>query len=108
MPKKELHFSIEGTTPHTFPMARLAVYLRELAVLLGNEDNVHFLRVDDGSANCVMEIDTDIEPAISERVREAQNGLGPKEAVKAFKAIRLYLDEDDIAIVSPEEDHTEG
>jgi len=40
-------------------------------------------------------IDTDIEPAISERVREAQNDLGPKEAVKAFKAIRLYLDEDD-------------
>ena len=39
MPKKELHFSIEGTTPHTFPMARLADYLRELATLLGNEDN---------------------------------------------------------------------
>jgi hypothetical protein len=39
MPKKELHFSIEGTTPHTFPMARLADYLRELATLLGNEDD---------------------------------------------------------------------
>jgi hypothetical protein len=95
MPKKELHFSIEGTTPYTFPMARLADYLRELATLLGNEDNVHFLRVDDGSANCAMEIDAEIEPTISERVRQAQNGLGPKEAVKAFKTIRYYLDEDD-------------
>lgn len=95
MPKKELHFSIEGTTPHTFPMARLADYLRELATLLGSEDNVHFLRVDDGSANCAMEIDAVIEPSISERVRQAQRGIGSKEAVKAFKAIRLYLDEDD-------------
>ena len=95
MPKKELHFSIEGTTPHTFPMARLADYLRELATLLRNEDNVHFLRVDDGSANCAMEIDAEIEPTISERVRQAQKGIGVKEAAKAFKAIRLFLDEDD-------------
>jgi hypothetical protein len=95
MAKKELHFSIDGTTPHTFPMARLADYLRELAVLLGNEDSVHFLRVDDGSANCAIEIDTQIESSVSERAKQAQNGLGPKEAVKAFKAIRFYLDEDD-------------
>ena len=79
MPKKELHFSIEGTTPHTFPMARLADYLRELATLFGNEDNVHFLRVDDGSANCAMEINAEIEPTVSERVRQAQNGLERSE-----------------------------
>jgi len=95
MPKKELHFSIEGKTPHTFPMARLAEYLRELAKLLGNENDVHFLRVDDGSADCAMEIAEEIEPVISERVRHAQRGDGPKEAVKAFKAIRDYLEEDD-------------
>src|ERR1700734_1552316 len=95
MPKKELNFSIEGTTPHTFPMARLAEYLRELATLLGNEDNVHFLRVDNGSANCAMEVDAELESVITERARQAEKGLGPKEAVKAFRAIRLYLDEDD-------------
>jgi hypothetical protein len=97
MPKKELHFSLEGTTPHTFPMARLMDYLRELATLLGNEDNVHFLRVDDGSAKCAIEIDAEIEPIVSERVLEAQKGLGPKESVKALKAIRSYLDEDDLS-----------
>jgi hypothetical protein len=59
-------------------MARLADHLRELATLLGNEDNVYFLRVDDGSANCAIEIDAEIEPIVSERVRQAQNGLGPK------------------------------
>ncbi len=95
MSKRELHFSIEGTTPHTFPMARLAQYLQELAILLGNQDNVHLLRVDDGSANCAMEIAPEVEPAISERVRQAQKGLGPKEAVKAFKQIRVFLDQDD-------------
>jgi hypothetical protein len=95
MPKKELHFSIEGTTPQTFPMARLASYLRELATLLGSEDDIHFLRVEDGSAKCAMEIDAEIEPTISERVWQAKKGFGPKDAVKALKTIRLYLEEDD-------------
>ena len=76
-------------------MARLADYLRELATLLGSKDNVHFLRVDEGSANCAMEIDAEIEPAVSERVLQAKKGFGPKDAVKAFQSIRFYLDEDD-------------
>jgi hypothetical protein len=99
MPKKELHFTIEGVTPHTLPMARLSEYLKELSKLLGSEDKVHFLRVDEGSADCAMEIDTEEENAISERVRRAKNGDGPKEAVKAFTAIQFYLDEDDNSAV---------
>ena len=94
MPKKELHFKIEGANPHTLPMARLVEYLRELARLVGSEDQVHFLRVDEGSANCAMEIEEEHEGMITERVRLAKTGGGAKEAVKAFKAIRYYLDED--------------
>lgn len=99
MPKKELHFSIEGATPHTLPMARLSEYLKELSKLLGSEDRVHFLRVDEGSADCAMEIDSEEEGVISDRVQQAKNGSGPKEAVKAFKAIQFYLDEDDSSAV---------
>lgn len=95
MPKKELHFSIEGATPHTLPMARLAEYLKELAKLLGSEDKVHFLRVDEGSADCAMEVEEEEQSVISDRVRQAKIGQGPKEAVKAFHSIRFFLDEDD-------------
>lgn len=97
MAKKELHFSIEGATPHTLPMARLAEYLKELAKLLGSEEKVHFLRVDEGSADCAMEVEEEEQDVVSDRVRLAKNGQGPKEAVKAFNSIRFFLDEDDRA-----------
>ncbi len=99
MPKRELHFSIDGTTPHTFAMSRLAEYLKELSKLLGHEERVHFLRVDEGSANCAMEIDVEDEAAISSRVHLARRGQGTKETVSAFGAIRRFLDEDNLSAV---------
>lgn len=95
MPRKELHFSIEDASPHTVPMARLADYLRELAKLLGSEDEVHFLRVDNGSADLTMECEAEVEPAITDRVQRAVKGQGPKEAVSAYKTIRGLLERDD-------------
>jgi hypothetical protein len=38
-------FRIAGYTPETIPMERLAKYLAELAKLLGNEKDVHFLKI---------------------------------------------------------------
>jgi hypothetical protein len=99
MPKKELQFRIEGATPHTLPMARLAEYLRELAKLLGSEERVHFLRVDEGSANCLMEVEAEDEPVISERVRLAQAGHANKDANKAFQTLQDYLHDDDHSAV---------
>ena len=99
MPKRELHFSMDGTTPHTLAMSRLAEYLKELSKLLGHEEHVHFLRVDEGSANCAMEIDVEDEAAISSRVNLAKSGQGTKESVGAFGAIRRFLDEDDLSAV---------
>ncbi len=99
MPTKELHFSIEGTTPHTLPMARLAEYLKELSRLLGSEKRVHFLRVDEGSANCAMEVDADEEGVITERVVLAKQGGGSKEAVHACRRLQSLLDEDDNSAV---------
>jgi hypothetical protein len=99
MPKKELQFRIEGATPYTLPMARLAEYLKELAKLLGSEDRVHFLRVDEGSANCLMEVEEEYEPVISERVRQAQAGHSTKEANKAFKVLLDYLHDDENSAV---------
>jgi hypothetical protein len=71
-------------------MARLAEYLKELAKLLGSEERVHFLRVDEGSANCLMEVEPEYEPVISERVRLAQAGHANRTPTKPSKRFRIF------------------
>lgn len=95
MPRKELHFSIEDATPYSLSMARLVQYLKELAQLFANEDKVHFLRVDEGSAACTMEIEEEAVPSVSERVERAAKGHGPTQAISAYKSLRLLLEKDD-------------
>ncbi|SRR5229473_1642085 len=97
MPKKELHFNIDGTSPHILPMARLAEYLRELASMLGSEEGVHFLRVSEGSADCTMEIDEDEEIAVVSRVQSVTAGDAPKEAIKAYESLRAILRKDEVS-----------
>jgi hypothetical protein len=97
MAKKELRFHIEGTTPHEISMSRLAEYLREIADLLGNKQDVHFLRVETGSLPCIMEIEEQKEDAIISRVKKAIVNRGPKEAVNASSKLRLMLKRDDFS-----------
>jgi len=94
MAKKQQRFNIKNTTPHTLPMARLAEYLRKLSTVLGNEDHVHFLRMDEGSASAVIEVDEEIEPVVVSRTKSAAIGEGPKEAVQAYGSLRESLEED--------------
>lgn len=94
MPRKELRFNIKNASPHTLPMSRLAEYLKKLSTVLGNEDRVHFLRMEEGSAPALIEIDDEIEPIIVSRARDAAIGQGPKEAVQAFASLRDALEQD--------------
>lgn len=97
MARKELRFRIEGTTPHVLPMARLAEYLKELAILLGNRNHVHFLRVETGSLPCVVEVDSEKESSIISRVKRAAMSKGPTDAVKANAALRAMLKKDEFS-----------
>jgi hypothetical protein len=94
MSKKEIRFHIEGTTPQMLPMARLAEYLKELAVLCGHSKHVHFLRVETGSAPCVLEVDQEYEPKILARIQRAKTAKGPKDAVKANSNLIYMLKKD--------------
>ena len=94
MAKKEIRFQIEGTTPHALPMARLAEYLTELSVLFGNKHHVHFLRVETGSAPCVIEVDQEYEERVFTRVKKATLSRGPRDAVKANTSLRTMLKKD--------------
>lgn len=94
MPKKEIRFHIEGTTPQMLPMARLAEYIKELAALCGHKKQVHFMRVETGSAPLVMEVDEEVEQKVYARIERARSHRGPLEAREANNNLRLMLKKD--------------
>jgi len=96
MPKR-LVFKIAEADPHGLPMTRLLEYLTELATILGSRDHVHFLAVEEGSAPCVMEVDSAEEPFVISRVQELAKGVGTHEAQQAHKRLRKILREDDLS-----------
>lgn len=94
MPKK-LVFKIAEADPHALSMSRLVEYLTELATVLGSRDSVHFLRVEEGSAPCVMEVDSDEEPFVISRVQDVASGMGTQEAQQAYKKLIQFLRDDE-------------
>ena len=59
----EYRFKIDAAyTPETMPMARLAEYIRELSTLLGNQDKVHFDRLEEGSTVPIIRVDHEAFP----------------------------------------------
>ena len=97
---KELQFKIEGKidgvdlTPLNLPLARLALYLADLAQLLGYRESVHLISVAPGSASPVIYIDPSEEARITHRVRNAQRGMGPIDANRAYKKLNNKLRKD--------------
>jgi len=97
---KEFRFKIEGKvngvelTPLTIPLARLALYLVDLAQLLGHRESVHLVAVQEGSTQPIIYVDALEESRVTERVRYAQRGAGPRDANWAYKKIDAKLRKD--------------
>lgn len=70
-------FHIDGWTPKTLPMARLAEYLAELAKLMGETERVHFERLKRGSAVVSALVERQAAPKVRRRVVQAKR---PSEA----------------------------
>jgi hypothetical protein len=100
MPKKTsksdllVSFKIDAFTPETMPIDRLAKYIAKFAELLGNENNVHFLRV--GRGSCVLEatVDSTALPKLRERANKINDGSAPKLALRARHELNELLAED--------------
>ena len=93
---KEFRFKIDGKingiemTPLTIPMARLALYLADLAQLMGHHESVHLISVAEGSTQPVIYVDAEEESRIVNQVRNAQRGMAQRNANRAYKkAARL-------------------
>lgn len=95
MPKdKELILSIDAYSPTTMPMARLAEYMADLAMLLGEKGSVHFVRLKPGSTQLVHRVDREAVPKVEERLSLVRNGNGPSEAQRAASEINKKMAED--------------
>lgn len=90
----ELKFKIDAYTPDTIPMDRLALYLYDLAVMLGERPSVHFARLEAGSAVPVVKVDWEAIPKVRTRANDVRNNEGPEEARKAKASIERRLIED--------------
>lgn len=107
MPKirkpREYKFVIDAFTPATIPMSRLAQYVTDLAVVLGNDANVHLVRIEGGSTVPVVLVDWETEPKVRERLRAIKHKEAPPVAQEAALRIDQRLLEDNAkgAIVDP-------
>ena len=76
-------------------MVRLAEYMTELAKLLGEEEHVRFVRVED---NCVAVVNKVLAPGSLSRIEKGLRGVGegnaPPGKLTAFKRINEMLEED--------------
>jgi hypothetical protein len=96
----EYRFRIDAYTPETMPMARLAEYLAELAAILGEPTAVHLVRLEAGSTVLVHEIEREAVPKVRERATSVQRGRGPRDAVRAYRAInRLLRDDNGVGVL---------
>jgi hypothetical protein len=87
-------FEIDAFTPATIPLSRLSQYLADLARMMGQEANVHLLKVEQGSTVPVISVDWEAEPKVRERLQAVRFNDGPAEARRAYKEINKRLIED--------------
>lgn len=95
--KKRFVFVLDGFTPDTLPMARLAEYLLDLANLLGEKERVHFQTVEPGSAGLAYDVESVAVPKVQARVRGASAAAVGSEERRAFENIDQRLRKDNTA-----------
>jgi hypothetical protein len=84
----------ESYTPDTLPMARLAEYLTDLSMLLGEKERVHFVQLDEGSAKIVHAVEEVAIPKVRARVAAARVADAESEERHAFENIDHRLRQD--------------
>jgi hypothetical protein len=90
----EYTFRIIGPSPKSIPMSRLALYMGELARLMGAQDEVHFDHLKNESVGIVAIAPVACVPIISPRIREASKGSPDSDAYSPWKRINDYLSQD--------------
>lgn len=90
----EATFRIDGFTPATLPLERLAEYLAQIAIMLGEPNSVHFVKLKKGSVVPVINVDRAAVPKVRARAASVRVGIAPSDAMRAYNTINKYLHED--------------
>jgi hypothetical protein len=93
--RAEFRFRIDAYTPDTIPMARLAEYMAQLALLLGEPSAVHFRKLTKGSTILNARVDREAAPKVRTRVASVRTGDASTEPMKAFASLNRLLRDDD-------------
>lgn len=99
MPRKakqsgEFRLTIDAFTPSTIPMYRLAEYMADFAVLLGNEKSVHHGGLVKGSTILVAKVEWEAEPKVRERLHAVRNRSGNDRVMEAAARLDDRLAQD--------------
>lgn len=91
---KRLVFYIDAYSPDSIPMAKLAEYMADFAVLLGRENAVRFAGLEKGSTKIKARIEFEDVPKVTTRLSDIRRGSPPPDAAKAFAQIDARLAND--------------
>ncbi len=91
---KTYTFHIDAYSPQTIPMARLALYMQNLALLLGHENAVHFKGLKAGSTQVVTIVDHEDVPKVETQLTRIRRGEGGAEANRAQSELDRLLADD--------------
>ena len=89
-----LTFRIDAFHPNTIPMSRLAAYMADLSAMIGEDANVHFVELKEGSAQLVHDVDYVAYPKVEARLFTVKAGTAPMVSLKAYQDINKKLVED--------------
>lgn len=95
----EFRFEIDGFTPTTLSMRRLQDYIPHLVEIFGNQDDVHLLRVEDGSATPCIFAKQRVLTRVERRLLAIKTGHGSRKSYRAMDSINELLVEDDTSAV---------
>lgn len=91
----EFRWILEGYTPDTLPMERLAAYMQHLASLLGHATAVHFVRVEKKCVAVVGKVDAGaVSGKVNARVFAVRQRKGPLDAMRAYDSMNEMVAED--------------
>jgi hypothetical protein len=101
--KREYRLKIDAYSPETMPMKQLAAYLADIAVLFGQESNVHLVAIEQSSTCPVVLVDWEAEPKVIDRITRARDREGSEDAIRAIDSInsRLFKDNASADLLNP-------
>ena len=87
-------FVMDGWTPETIPMKRLAQYIDKLSALLGSSERVHFDKITKGSVKQLINVEEVAAFEVNQRVKAA-NDDDASDGAKVRKDINRMLQIDE-------------